>query len=115
MECVKECVAVGAQDGGAVVEGGAGGQGVGDVCGLQVGVVVEVGVQAVGLVPEGGFGTRGEQPGHGRRPHHRLDRGGWASSVGGSSMMTWALVPLTPKEEMPARRGGWWWARAGAR
>ena len=28
-----------------------------------------------------------------------------AAGAGGSSTMTWALVPLIPNEEMPARRG----------
>ncbi|GAA5708297.1 hypothetical protein Save01_09181 [Streptomyces avermitilis] len=66
LECLQEGVAVGGDEGGAVVEHGAGvGEGVSDVGEVEAGVVGEVGVQGLGLGAQGRLRLGRHQP----RPH----------------------------------------------
>ncbi|WP_052704564.1 hypothetical protein [Streptomyces sp. SID5473] len=102
VEAGEEGGAVGVDDDGAVFEGGAApGQAGGDVEFVGAGVVAQMGGEPGGLGGEGGGGVGRQGQGEGGGP----GAAGGSGVVGGSSMTTWALVPLTPKEEMPARRG----------
>ena len=98
-----------ADDDGAVLEGGAGGgQGVGDVGEVELGLRVEVRRAAARPAPRRAASVLAESS-HGQRAAGGagagVGLGRRGSAAGASSRMTWALVPLMPKEETPARRG----------
>ncbi len=89
-----------------MLEGGApGGQGVSDVEGGGAGE----GGEAGDLVVEGGLGAGGDRQGTTAGTSAASGSGaadGSGSAAGSAcSRTTWALVPLMPKEETPARRG----------
>ena len=102
-------------DDGAVLEGGAGGrQRVGDVGEVELGVRrCRWAARRAACLAQGGLGLgrerqrdRGRRSGRRRAPGSRPVALGVASARrGASSRITWALVPLMPKEETPARRG----------
>ena len=95
---------------GALLEAGAGGgQRVGDVGGSSSGSSRSVAARRAAASAQGGSAPwpRGRRAGSGRsgEPLGVPPALGRSSGAGASSRITWALVPLMPKEETPARRG----------
>ena len=99
-----------------MLEGGAGGgEGVGDVGRVELGVVLAGGRRGARPASRRAASALGRE-GKGDRAGQGLGRGASRlpsllgvlrarPAAGASSRITWALVPLMPKEETPARRG----------
>ena len=93
-----------------IEDGARGGEGAGRCRRAAAGVPFGVGGEPCGLVPQGRGGLAESDPGHESAASGPAARGvspvaGVSVVPGACSRMTWALVPLTPNEETPARRG----------